>query len=37
MRVSVLLGYDAMLIVKGLTYDFGLTSTELQKKNNSIG
>jgi hypothetical protein len=37
MRDAVLLGYDTMLVVKGLTYEFGFTSAELEKKNNSMG
>jgi hypothetical protein len=36
-RDSVLLGFDAMLIVKVLTYEFGFTSAQLEKKNNSMG
>jgi hypothetical protein len=34
---AVLLGYDAMLIVLVLTYNFVFTSAELEKKNNSMG
>jgi len=37
MTDSVLLGYDHMLIVKVLTYEFGFTSADLEKKNNLIG